>query len=237
MERFVPLIPPGARVLEFGAGTGQQAKYLADRGFDVTALDLPSSDYADERLFPVLDYDGRHVPLEDGSIDVIFSSNVLEHVEHLDAIMAEFERVTADGGIGLHAVPTPAWRFWTFVTGGLLACKTAVLLPFEFARPKAGKSRWRTVRTSLGRIRVALSLAGHGTAAVGLTELWSFSAWAWRKRLNSHGFEVVDERPVGLAYTGKVLFGSRLSFSARRKLSHVLGSAVRLYVVRKVSRA
>lgn len=235
MEQFIDFIPRAARVLEFGAGTGQQARMLADRGFEVTALDLPSSDYAGGRLFPVVDYDGRHIPFEDGSVDVIFSSNVLEHVEDLDTILAEFERVTAPSGKGLHAVPTPAWRFWTFVSGALLACKTAALIPLSIVRPHESMSRWRAVRADLGKIWMALSLAGHGTSRLGVTELWSFSARCWRKRLNSHGFQVVDERAVGLAYTGKVLFGSRLSFSARRKLSYVLGSAVRLYVVQKVA--
>ncbi|MFM5947798.1 MAG: class I SAM-dependent methyltransferase, partial [Novosphingobium sp.] len=31
----------GARILEIGSGTGWQARALAERGFDVTGVDLP----------------------------------------------------------------------------------------------------------------------------------------------------------------------------------------------------
>ena len=117
IEQLLPLLPRGARILEFGAGTGQQAKYLRDQGFDVTAIDLASSNYAGERVFPVQDYDGQHIPLDDGSIDVIFSSNVLEHVENLSVIFSEFRRNQKPGGFGLHVVPTSAWRLWTFAAG------------------------------------------------------------------------------------------------------------------------
>ena len=110
MERLVPYIPAGARVLEFGAGTGQQARFLAERGFDVLAVDLAQSNYADHLVFPVRQYDGEHIPLEDRSVDVIFSSNVLEHVENMPAIMSEFRRILRPGGFGLHVMPTPAWR-------------------------------------------------------------------------------------------------------------------------------
>src|SRR5215212_7221523 len=109
-EQLLPLLPPHARVLDFGAGTGQQAQLLSDHGFDVVAIDLPSSTYADHRLFPVIDYDGQHIPLADGSIDVIFSSNVLEHVEDISVIMREFRRVLRPSGLGIHIMPTPSWR-------------------------------------------------------------------------------------------------------------------------------
>ena len=114
MERLAQYIPAGARVLEFGAGTGQQARLLADRGFDVAAIDLADSAYAQHLVFPVQHYDGEHIPLADQSVDVVFSSNVLEHVENIPAIMSEFRRILRPGGFGVHVMPTPAWRFWTW---------------------------------------------------------------------------------------------------------------------------
>src|SRR5436309_261412 len=74
---------PGARILEIGGGTGYQAKLLADRGFKVATIDVGTSNYKDERVFPVTEYDGKVFPFPDATFDVVFSSNVLEHIADL----------------------------------------------------------------------------------------------------------------------------------------------------------
>ena len=43
------------RILEIGAGTGWQAEQLSRLGYFVDAIDLPSSNYRDQRVFKVLD--------------------------------------------------------------------------------------------------------------------------------------------------------------------------------------
>jgi SAM-dependent methyltransferase len=39
VERFLPLIPPGGRVLDLAAGGGRHTRLLLERGFTVTAVD------------------------------------------------------------------------------------------------------------------------------------------------------------------------------------------------------
>jgi SAM-dependent methyltransferase len=63
IEKIAGFLTPGARVLEIGAGTGKQAEELQRRGFDVAAIEIPSSNYAANRIFPIIDYDGRTIPL------------------------------------------------------------------------------------------------------------------------------------------------------------------------------
>jgi SAM-dependent methyltransferase len=213
MDELAPLIPPRSRVLEFGAGRGEQAKMLADRGFDVVAIDLADSSYSGSRVWPVIDYDGRHIPLPDHSIDAIFSSNVLEHVEDLKTILAEFRRVLKPGGIEVHAMPTTAWRFWTFVAGVPAAFQAA------FAR-------------NLKAFAGALLPIGHGTSSEGFSELWTFSRTAWRKVFRNNGHVVVEDRPMGVFYTGHMALGRQLSFDRRRKLSRYIGSGTHIYVVK-----
>ena len=217
VEELASSVPSGARVLEFGAGTGEQARQLAGMGFDVVAIDLASSEYAGHRTFPVIDYDGRHIPLADGSVDAIFSSNVLEHVEDLPTILAEFRRVLKPGGLGVHAMPTPAWRFWTFVAGP------------------------PTSLVALSKLKLKAALAallplGHGTSKEGISELWTFSPRRWRRTFRKNGMEVVEDRPIGIFYTGHFLLGDHLSFERRRSLSRTLGSAAHIYVVRPLER-
>ena len=65
IDTIAAFIPAGARVLEIGAGTGQQALELQRRGFAVTAIEIADSNYAGDRVFPIEDYDGRTIPLPD----------------------------------------------------------------------------------------------------------------------------------------------------------------------------
>jgi SAM-dependent methyltransferase len=232
METLLPYIPAGATVLEFGAGTGQQARFLADRGFDVVAVDLADSTYSEHLVFPVQQYDGEHIPLADHSIDVIFSSNVLEHVENVPAIMSEFRRILRPTGFGIHVMPTPAWRFWTFVSGVANSAVTATHIPDSLIKPPAGKSRGQALKETLRAIAAGLLPLGHGTSPEGISELYTFSRRAWLNTFEKHGFEVVADRPMGLFYTGHMLFGGRMPFSKRGTLSRSLGSATRIYIVK-----
>ncbi len=104
------------RLLEIGAGTGWQAKALQAQGFEVDAIDLSSSNYKEHRVFPVVDYDGHRIPFGDDSFDVVFSSNVLEHIPHLEEFQTELHRVLKPGGVAVHIVPSSSWRFWTNIT-------------------------------------------------------------------------------------------------------------------------
>lgn len=217
------LLPGSGRLLELGAGTGYQAKLLADLGHDVTAVDLEGSSYAGARVFPVLDYDGTHLPLASQSIDVVFSSNVLEHVKDPAALAGEMRRVLAPGGFGLHLVPTPAWRFWTTLAGPL----DIPLLFVKRGATRPGK-RQPLVRAVLGR----LWPQRHGEYGSAWSELARFRADAWRARFVDWGFDVVTMRPGGLFYTGYTLLGARLSFARRRAMASVLGSACTVFLVK-----
>src|SRR6516164_10485066 len=70
LDTIASFFPVGARILEIGAGTGKQALELQRRGFEVTAIEVADSNYAAHRVFPIKDYDGRTIPMADGSVDL-----------------------------------------------------------------------------------------------------------------------------------------------------------------------
>lgn len=230
MEELLALLPCGGLILEFGAGTGEQARFLSEQGFNVIAIDLPDSVYASDRVFQVQDYDGYRIPLDDQSVDVIFSSNVLEHVEDLATVFGEFRRILRPGGTGLHIMPTPAWRFWSLVTGLSDAVVTLALLPFRLAAPPPNVLRRQALCQNLRRIARGVLPRGHGISREAFSELWTFSPETWRGKFRNHGFEVIEDRPMRLFYTGTVLFGLELSFEIRRRLSSILGSSMHIYL-------
>lgn len=217
------------RILDIGAGTGRQAAQLQDKGFDVVAVDLPASAYAQERVHPIVDYDGRQIPLASGTIDVVFSSNVLEHVPDVEGLLGEMKRVLAPGGVAIHVLPTPAWRWWTTLTHYPWVAKRIVQR--AFARSAASGVEKGVAQPSRGALRSVLLPARHGERGTTLTEGWYYSEKWWRRTFESAGFRVVETRPVGLFYTGSMLFAERISIRRRQQLSHWLGSACRAYLL------
>lgn len=235
IERIVAFFPPGARVLEIGAGTGKQAQEMQRRGFIMTAVEIPSSNYAADRVFPIVDFDGRTLPFPDASFDVVFSSNVLEHVPDLTRMHAEIRRVLRPGGRAVHVLPTHAWRLWTTLSAfpaGLQYSAGALRHPPHF-RSRFGVPNPRTV---LGyALRVARPLGGailqrrHGERGNIITEMWYFRPAWWRRNFRSNGFTIVRDEPMGLFYTGNMVMAQRWSWERRGRLARSLGSACRIF--------
>lgn len=91
----------GKRVLEIGGGTGVQAEFLASLAGEVVSLEIAESNYRESANHRVALYDGHHIPFPDASFDVVYSSNVLEHIAHRDSFQEELARVLKPGG---HAI-------------------------------------------------------------------------------------------------------------------------------------
>lgn len=117
----------------------------------------PSSPLRGASSRPVCEDDGRHLPFEGGSFDVVWSSNVIEHVGEIDAFEAEIRRVLTPEGLAVHALPTASWRLWTSLA---LYPKLPVLLA----------ELWRTkrARTALVLRRVLSYALGSACTLYGL---------------------------------------------------------------------
>jgi SAM-dependent methyltransferase len=228
--------PPSGRVLEVGGGSGFQASLISAMGCDVTSIDVVETPAAKPSRHPVQLYDGHRIPFDDASFDIVFSSNVLEHVENLDEILIEVRRVLKLDGLAIHILPTPTWRFWTSVTTYGWALKTfrerrggasAVPSESEAVAPPGG-------RRGLGRLlrlAVYLPLVAHGAYPTAGHELYYYRSPRWRRVFTANGFLVVEHFPAGLLYTGSGLF-PRWSLATRRRLARVLGSTCHVWIMR-----
>jgi SAM-dependent methyltransferase len=95
--------PAGIRLLEVGAGTGQDSVFFAESGLDVVATDLSPEMVArcrakgvDARVMDVLQLD-----LPPGSFDAVYSMNCLLHVPSADlpAVLRAIRGVLRPGGL------------------------------------------------------------------------------------------------------------------------------------------
>jgi 2-polyprenyl-3-methyl-5-hydroxy-6-metoxy-1,4-benzoquinol methylase len=144
LDKVVAFFPRGARILEIGAGTGDQAAQLVARGFAVEALEVSNSNYTDARIFPITNYDGSSIPFPDNYFDVVYSSNVLEHVADLSTLHAEVKRVLSPNGYAVHVLPTHVWRIWTILTSVVSGFEAAIKLGRKLAPPLVpGSNSWR----------------------------------------------------------------------------------------------
>ncbi len=112
--------------------------------------------------------DAHRLPLRPASIDVLFTSHVVEHFPDLDGDLRALHRVMKTGGLACHVVPISRG----FVAGHLLS----TLLNIVTATPRLGRGvhgEFRSVGDELRRTTVR----------------------AWREQFESSGFEIVDSAP------------------------------------------
>ncbi len=116
LKEALSYFPLEGRVLEIGAGTGWQAKALAAKGYNVSAIDVSVSNLKAERIYPIIDYDGKEIPFGNNTFDIVFSGNVLEHIEHIYEFQKEIHRVLKPNGVAIHVLPSSSWRLWSNIT-------------------------------------------------------------------------------------------------------------------------
>jgi len=109
-------------VLDLGCGNGSQTCEFINAGCRIAAVDIGFENLAvlakhlrdDERraIIPV-QYDGLHLPFAGGSIELVVSYEVLEHVQDEAATLCEIYRVLKPGGEFILSVPNKGWIFET----------------------------------------------------------------------------------------------------------------------------
>jgi SAM-dependent methyltransferase len=228
--------PPGARILDIGAGTGWQAQIIAEAGYAVEAIDLPTSVYVNDRVFPIRDFDGCRIPFPAATFDVVYSSNVLEHVTHPEAFQSAIRRVLRPGGVAIHVVPSASWRFWSNLAHYPYIARRLV----ERISRKDQKSSDGSTPTgwALGEHRVISLLKRafipHRDGEVGnaLTEIYRFSRWRWQQLFRSTGWRIEKHIPNQLFYTAYYILGIRMPNAARSRMSRYLGSSCHVFLLR-----
>ncbi len=101
---------PGERVLDLGCGAGRFVAALREAGADPVGVEIAEAALERARRvapgadFRLLEPDGS-VPLEHGSVDLVWCSEVLEHVADTGHLLLEARRVLRPGGRLLVTVP------------------------------------------------------------------------------------------------------------------------------------
>jgi SAM-dependent methyltransferase len=186
-EQILEHIKPGQRVLDVGCGEGVLSCLAAQRGAKVIGTDISGDNIRSAKELAkswqvdaeFLQADAEDLPFPDGSIDVVVSSHVLEHLPDLFAGLRELYRVTENRA--LIAMPTclnPAcWAllggdsFWKFSRRSPIAIPLGLIRTlFAFMRKEDGPDE------------------GYGGNQE-MSHIWRFP-WVMRRQIESVGFNI-----------------------------------------------
>lgn len=107
------------RVLDLGCGDGRYFRLIWPQASDVVGVDMSpevaelgwhSAVYREVHVAPA-----HQVPELDASFDHVFANCSLEHMDHLDAVLAEIHRCLKPGGTLLCSVVTDRFVQWSLL--------------------------------------------------------------------------------------------------------------------------
>jgi ubiquinone/menaquinone biosynthesis C-methylase UbiE len=102
-------------VLELGCGQGRQSKYLSKYAKTIFATDC-NTELLPENCGESINFlfaDAQDLSqFNDCQFDLIFSSNLIEHLPHVDKCLKECRRVMKDDAIMIHSVPNNNWKIF-----------------------------------------------------------------------------------------------------------------------------
>lgn len=120
VDRLIAL-RPGERVLEVGSGAGHLTKRLADRGVDITGIDVNPNAGEIAGTDRVVTMRAEALEFADNHFDAIVSVHAIEHIPDLTSALGEMARVLRPGGRALMIYPAEPVQ-------GLFAIPTSVIL-------------------------------------------------------------------------------------------------------------
>ncbi len=214
--------------LELGAGDGFQSTLLAPYACRLFATDYrplitASGGGGPTRVADAEDMRGRVTFMRcdaeqvdrafpPKSFDLVFSSNMLEHLPDPERALQGIHNVLKDEGIAIHVVPSPFWKLSQLV--GFYPNAVVRRLERRGRRASSGTGdeaaasppEWDNNPKVAGRKRPYLARllwpAAHGASGNNLREFVLFSQRYWRRQFENAGFGVarVLRGPVSSGY-------------------------------------
>lgn len=90
-------LPDRADILEIGCGNGEAAEFLAERGHNVTALDIVKRNIRRKDV-RFVQADGANIPMESGSFDCVYCEASFSSIKDKVSAAEEIYRLLRPGG-------------------------------------------------------------------------------------------------------------------------------------------
>lgn len=218
------------KILDFGAGDGFLVDKFQEIGYyDTLGLEILDSNYKLSKK--IITYDGKlsSFPINE-KFDVIFSSNVLEHVKNIDQYLIYFNERIVSNGVQIHIVPTHFWKFYNSLFYYYSVCKF-IFSKKIFNRKSDSKAVYKS-RINNNLKQNPLFIGRHGSRGSTFEEFILFNPKEYRKILNDNNFDFFDFK-IPLVYSGHYFFGSFFSLKFREIISKYVGYSCHCFIIKK----
>jgi len=183
-----------SKVLDNGCGSAVMSRALADAGFGVVGFDISAEllkQIPHTKNLKLVSGDSDELPFRDSSFGCVICSEVLEHIKDNRPAITEIARVLDNEGIALITVPN--WSCYDCLDGN-----------------------FKIVTNSIKAVNAALKVIGRPPIYQYGVDMHfhKMFPWQWRKKLESSGLEVVQDRAVWLfPYIPKFRYVERWVYS------------------------
>ena len=225
------------QALELGCGSGQNSRFLAAYCEHLTATEFDAGKLTEENgdgvTFMVADAQDLSA-FATNSMDLVFSSNLIEHLPDVGRCLEECRRVVKPDGIIVHTVPNNVWKMFHLLLFYPAVVRQGIrrILSREWEQGREcndqsvrldDNMRPRVSRMSLTRLFPKI----HG---ISRTHLGEFARWRdsiWKRTFRRNRLDVV--RQIRLPF----YFGHGYDFPRLLKLGNYLRlSATTAYVLK-----
>ena len=220
--------------LELGAGDGFQSQLLINYVDSLIATDLNGDRLPTKSNFPniqylVLDAEKVGSAFEPKSFDIVFSSNLMEHLPNVHNCFNGIHQILKDDGIAIHVMPSPNWRL--FATILHFPNKLYNLLDVIFFGRKRKKGKGNNLKLNAkrqSRIKNFFIPKPHGISSNFISEFFAFRRKKWINDFEETNFKVLKIIP------GPVSSGYGFGWDRLRMMLENLGIATEyIYFVQK----
>lgn len=202
--------------LELGAGDCYQSLLLKRY-----VSFLVSSEYNEKRLRSgnhrscvcvVCDAENCDMLFREKTFDLVYSSNLLEHLPNIQKALRGIHSILKDDGITIHVMPSPFWKFCHvafFNPNRLILLMESILKRFEMDYEDKLNSQSiisfnnnPKVSRRISRQAIPLLPPPHGAFSSNYEELWRYRPKVWKKKFCEAGFDVIKivKGPVASGY-------------------------------------
>ena len=191
-ERLFPM------ALELGAGDGFQAtlltRYVSKLISTELNPDILKNKNTESIEYRVCDAEEAVNMFDKKQFDLIFSSNLLEHLHDPSRALSGIHGLLKDDGVTIHIMPNPFWKFCHLLLYILNRCfiafeRIAKKGRFAGAPEEGSRSEKRNTRRPL--IHRMFTLKPHGASDGNIREFFAFTKSRWKKEFEKAGLELI----------------------------------------------
>lgn len=227
-----------ANCLELGAGDLVQSKHLKQAVRTLVSVEINYKRLVSMGVpsgYSLICADALELPFPDSKFDLIFTSNMLEHVGNFDQLLQEMIRVIKPDGYMIHVMPSVTWKvihiilypmalIRNFLYKKLISPNRSERLTNNFGPRTLDKKEKRMIR------RLLLPKV-HGEYADHLDEIVNYRKTNWRYKFTSPKLVeilVSDKMPFHTPY--------RFGFKRLAKILESLGMSSTTYFIYSVKK-